>query len=359
MAAVSTKAAVVAGVAIAGVAAAGSLAAVPAAGTAPVGSALDRPAVLSVHAAHSVLLGAARAGNRIVAVGERGIVTLSDNGGADWRQAGTPVSITLTGVRFADARNGFAVGHGGTVLATADGGESWKRRLDGRTAAGLVLAEAQAFGDPTEQRRAETLVADGPDKPFLDLMVVDSRKMVVVGAYGLAFATEDGGTSWSPWMERLDNPSGLHLYTIRQRGNRVLVAGETGLVRLSTDGGRSFARLAPPYDGTFFTAELPPDGSILLAGMRGTIWRSADDGAHWEAVPVPVPASINASAVDPAGGLLLANQAGMVLEMRDGTLRPLGGPPLPPLAALLPLDDGSVLTLGFGGAKLVGAGGAQ
>lgn len=336
---------------------------VPAAGqpalAAPTGSALDRPAVMSVHATRSVLLGAARAGDRIVAVGERGIIVLSDKGGVDWRQARTPVSITLTAVRFADARHGFAVGHGGTVLASVDGGESWERRLDGRTAAGLLLAEAQAFNDAAERRRAEALVADGPDKPFLDLLVLDPKRAVVVGAYGLAFATEDGGRSWSPWMERLDNPSGLHLYAIRRQGDRILVAGETGLVRLSTDGGRTFAPLETPYEGSFFTAELPADGSILLAGMRGNVWRSADDGATWAAVPVPVPASINASAVDGGGAPLFVNQAGLVLGLRGGALVPLAGPPLPPLSAVLPLAEGRVLTLGFGGVHLVSAGGAR
>ena len=36
-----------------------------------------------------------------------------------------PTSVTLTAVRFADAQHGWAVGHGGVILATQDGGEQW------------------------------------------------------------------------------------------------------------------------------------------------------------------------------------------------------------------------------------------
>ncbi|MBW2369941.1 MAG: hypothetical protein JRH15_18880, partial [Deltaproteobacteria bacterium] len=51
---------------------------------------LDRPAVMSRGAAHSVLLDVTTAGERLVAVGERGIVVLSDDAGHTWRQAKVP-----------------------------------------------------------------------------------------------------------------------------------------------------------------------------------------------------------------------------------------------------------------------------
>src|SRR5213593_949007 len=79
---------------------------------APVAEALDRPALPVAMAAKSMLLGAAQAGERLVAVGERGIVVLSEDAGRTWRQARVPVSVTLTAVRFVDAKQGFVVGHG-------------------------------------------------------------------------------------------------------------------------------------------------------------------------------------------------------------------------------------------------------
>ena len=40
--------------------------------------------------------------------------------------AEVPTRTTLTAVMFIDAKRGWAVGHGGLVLATLDGGEHWK-----------------------------------------------------------------------------------------------------------------------------------------------------------------------------------------------------------------------------------------
>lgn len=326
---------------------------------APVGDALERPSVLTAHATRSVLLGAARAGQRLVAVGERGIVILSDDQGTSWRQVETPVSVTLTGVRFADARHGYIVGHGATVLATDDSGEHWTRRLDGRRAAELALEAAQAGSDKGALRAAKWLVADGPDKPLLDLLVVDPRQVVVVGAYGLAFSSDDGGQTWRSWIENLDNPDGLHLYAIRQRGKRILVAGERGLVRLSEDAGRSFVSVPTPYRGSYFTAELPSEQEILVAGLRGNVWRSSDAGASWQQLTAPVPASITASALGDDGSLVLVNQAGMVLSGDAVSLAPVALPQMSPLNGVLQMRDGGLLLLSNNGLESVKTGAKQ
>src|SRR5882757_1819914 len=39
--------------------------------------------------------------------------------------------VLLMGVHFADARSGWAVGTGGTILATCDGGEHWNPKPSG------------------------------------------------------------------------------------------------------------------------------------------------------------------------------------------------------------------------------------
>lgn len=316
---------------------------------APVGHALDRPAVISQRAAQSVLLGIAQAGQRLVAVGERGIVVVSDDDGATWRQVSAPVSVTLTAVHFADEKHGYAVGHSGTVLATSNGGETWTRVLDGRQAAQVSLAAAKANGNATALHDAERLVADGPDKPLLDLLVLDARRVIVIGAYGMAYATTDGGKHWTSWADRLDNPRGLHLYAIRRHGERILVCGEQGLVRLSQDSGQTFQPIKTPYNGSFFTAELPSDNEIVVAGLRGNMLRSLDAGANWTQITAPDAASITGSARRADGSLVLVNQAGRVLGENAGALVALNSTPLPSLTAVFPKRDGSLLTLSVRG----------
>jgi photosystem II stability/assembly factor-like uncharacterized protein len=310
-----------------------------------VSHALDRAAVVVRAPQRAVLLAAAGAGTRIVAVGERGIVAKSDDGGQTWRQASVPTSVTLTTVRFADARRGWAAGHGGVVLATEDGGEHWTRRLDGQRAAQIVLDAARTSGDAAAISEAERLQAEGADKPLLDLLLLGPERLLAVGAYGLAMGSEDGGRSWQSWWPRLPNPKGLHLYTARQRGQTVLLAGERGLVLLSSDGGRSFSTIATPYKGSFFSAELLGENDLVLAGLRGTALRSTDRGATWSNLSVPMPASITATALATNGQLLAANQAGFVMALQGDHLVPLHAAPMPPLNGLMVRAGAPLLAL--------------
>lgn len=309
---------------------------------------LAQPAVQSAQALHAVLLGIARAGARLVAVGERGTVLLSDNNGASWRQAQVPVSTSLAAVQFVDGQQGWAVGHGGVVLHSQDGGEHWQLQLDGHKAAALELAAAQQDGNPQRLAAAQRLVADGADKPLLALSFSDARHGLVVGAYGLALATDDGGATWSSWAGRLPNPQGLHLYAVAQRGGELWLAGEQGLVLHSGDGGEHFTTLPSPYDGSFFSLALLPGGEVLLGGLRGHLFRLKGDS--FSAISNPLPVSINAAWVSDRR-LLLVNQAGAVLQ---GQLDGSGLAPLPlaagaPLAAVAEANDGSLVGVGFAG----------
>jgi photosystem II stability/assembly factor-like uncharacterized protein len=171
---------------------------------------LEQPAITSVMATRSVMLSVANAGSRLVAVGERGFIILSDDNGLTWKQVSSPVSLTLVKVRFVDDCEGWAVGHAGVVLHSADGGQSWSRQLDGVEGAQLELEDARqqaARADHevnAEERlaQAQQLVDDGPDMPLLDVLFFNARDGIVVGAYGLAFATRDGGTTWQSMRGR-------------------------------------------------------------------------------------------------------------------------------------------------------------
>ena len=314
-----------------------------------------RPAQMVRQPAKAYLTGIAQAGKRIVAVGERGIIILSDDGGTSWRQAKVPASVTLAAVQFPTPTHGWAVGHYGVILHSSDGGQSWTRQLDGIQAAQLMLLDAQAqpaAGGPAREgylAEAQRLVADGPDKPFLDLYFKDAQNGVVVGAYNLAFRTRDGGKTWTPFSRLLDNPRGNHMYAVSAFGNDVYIAGEQGLLLRSTDGGQRFERIELPYKGSLFALALTGD-LVTVAGLGGNALRSGDKGANWEALAVPLPVSITAMRAQ-GGTLVMANQAGMLLRATPG--KPIGAlriPPLAPLSDVLVQPDGAIVTVGMSGA---------
>lgn len=285
-----------------------------------------QPSINSSMAAQSVMLSVARAGHRLVAVGERGFIIVSDDNGASWSQVGSPVSVTLVKVRFIDDVEGWAVGHGGVVLHTRDGGHSWNKQLDGVQAAGIELQEAKQVdggGEKKEERlaQAQQLVDDGPDKPLLDLIFLDAKNGLVVGAYGLAFVTHDGGLSWQSIRSRVDNPNGLHLYSIERVGGDLFIAGEQGTLLRSSDEGKTFAPLTSPYEGTTFGLQATKSGSILAFGLRGKAFESKDRGDTWQPLDTLQPVTLTSGLRLADGSVLLTDESGRVLRFTDGDTR--------------------------------------
>jgi photosystem II stability/assembly factor-like uncharacterized protein len=275
---------------------------------------LREAAITSPKALGAATLAVARAGQRLVAAGERGTVLLSDDGGASWRQAAVPVQVSLTALRFVDERTGWAAGHLGTVLRTDDGGERWALQFDGVRAAALQ-ADALMAGDERAQKLAQRLAEEGPDKPFFDIEFIDAQRGFAVGAYNQAFATSDGGRSWVPMS--VPNAKSLHLYAVRAQRGKLFVAGEQGLLLRSDDGGASFQPIASPYKGSFFGLLATRAGTLLAYGLRGNVFRSTDLGTSWHKVETGTSVSISAGAEFEAGTLVLLTQTGNVLASRD------------------------------------------
>lgn len=316
------------------------------------GTPLDRPAQVSRLAAHGALLDVAAAGRRLVAVGERGHVLLSDDGGQAWRQSAVPVSVTLTAVHFVDEHSGWAVGHGGVVLSTRDGGAGWARQTDGRAlvpALSEALRAAEAANDPGLADKLRRFIDEGADKPLLDIFFLDERRGFATGAYGLLLATDDGGAHWRVACNRLDSEEDRHIYTVRQMGDTLWLAGEQGLLYRSTDDGNSFERMESPAESTWFGLA-GSGGELLLLGLRGALWHSPDDGAHWRRVELDTKYSFVAGLTLGAGkGHLLADDGGGLWHFPRGAALPrrLENSARFPLAGLAPAGDGGVVASGL------------
>jgi photosystem II stability/assembly factor-like uncharacterized protein len=280
------------------------------------------------------------------AVGDRGVIWHTHDGGASWSQQQSGVRCRLNAVCFLDGRRGWAVGgenlpYGeatrGVVLRTGDGGATWTSV----PALVLPLLTGVKFFDPN------------------------------VGiAYGIGsaaqpsglFTTRDGGVTWQTvaadhagaWLAgdfiTVDAGavagSGGRLATLAR--NRVVhsplassslrsfhtmrlaaptggwIVGDGGLVMSTSDLGRSWQ--APPGDlpGTaeqaFDFHALAVQGShVWVAGSPGTrVFHSADDGASWQAFATPQYAPIRALAFCDAQHGWAVGELGSILATRDG-----------------------------------------
>lgn len=313
---------------------------------------LERPAQMRAidRSTKSVLLDIGRAGERLVAVGERGLILWSDDEGKSWQQAKAPVSVTLTSVSFADPQTGWAVGHSGVILRSEDSGRTWSKILDGKQVAALAAEAAKTPGaDPQLIANADRLIADGPDKPFLSVRFFDRRHGLVVGAYGLVLETRDGGKSWQSRQQSIDNPKGLHLYSILDKNGAIWVVGEQGELFFSADKGDAYRAVATPYAGTYFGA-VAADSNLVVYGMRGNAYWSGDQGATWEKCHIPGNNTLTAALTTRAGEIMLVDDGGNVFVSADGGKQFVRTsiPKMGPLNAVVELADGEFL---FAGAR--------
>ncbi len=100
----------------------------------------------------------------------RSYLLKTTDGGATWARveaAGADVDARLVGVRFADPEHGWAFGELGAVYATADGGRTWAAQ------------------------------GTGVEADLYDVKFLDEREGWAAGASGTLIHTTDGGRTWA------------------------------------------------------------------------------------------------------------------------------------------------------------------
>lgn len=264
----------------------------------------ENPALLMPLAAKSLILDLANPGQRIVAVGWRGHILISEDDAQSWQQVATPTRSMLNGVYFKDNLRGWAVGHDAVILATEDGGKSWN-----------LLSIS-----PEEER------------PLFDVIVNDEYGFAI-GAYAKFMTTRDGGKNWEAGEfiiqgseEALKGspddedplPFDYHLNAIARSAAGVFyIAAEAGYLFRSDDGGHTWKELPSPYGGSFFGV-LPLDGETLLTyGLRGNIFRSEDGGQSWAQITTGTKALLTDATRLPDGTTVITGMAGVVLVSSD------------------------------------------
>ena len=167
----------------------------------------------------------------------------------------------------------------------------------------------------------------------------------------LAAATDDGGKTWVPCMERLPNPQGLHLYTIAHHGKTWVVAGEQGLLMRSRHDGAGYESLDSPFKRSFFTAMATRNGGFVLAGLLGNACLIESGDASVTPIVLPAPLTILSSTELRDGRVMLLAQGGRLLVSSDGgaefaeQLTPQRGL----LTSLAEAADGGLVATSLGG----------
>jgi photosystem II stability/assembly factor-like uncharacterized protein len=327
--------------------------------------ALDMAAIQVKAPGQVVLISITNAGNRLVAVGEHGVIAYSDDSGTHWKQAVVPVDVTLTAVYFKNSMDGWAAGHYGVILHTVDGGATWQLELNGLQVNKLALAAAQtavADNDPSPgtalaMKRANLFMSAGPDKPFLTIFGADPNDVIALGAYRIADKSTNNGNTWTDWSLHIGDPLSHNLYNVIYVGDEIYIVGEMGVVFRSTDGGKSFPEITSPCSNTLLTVLPTGDGGVFVAGVAGAAYRSADNGASWTSVNLGSNANLTAGIVLKSGALLLGSESGILYISRDHGQSFMALSEAQPQAiyGLAQAPDGNVIIVGNGGVDIAAA----
>jgi len=249
----------------------------------------EETAVVSSDAVRNMILSATKVGKKIIAVGDRGTILLSDDG-VSFRQAkSVPTRATLTSVSFADDREGWAVGHWGVILHTSDGGENWTLQRD----------------DLKE------------DRPLFAVWFGNKEVGFAAGLWSTLLGTKDGGASWQTIQVAAPASGGKadrNFYQIFQSGKgTILIAAEAGIVYRSTDGGSNWVPVETGSRGSFWTGISLKSGVILVGGLAGNLYRSVDDGKTWSQIDIGVRSSITDIRQMPDGKVRAVGLDGLML----------------------------------------------
>jgi len=197
----------------------------------------------------------------------------STNGGSSWsaEPSGTAPYTTLQDITFLNEDLGWAVGNAGTILKTADGGDTW------------------------EYQKRES-VYNLADVWYYDVMFIDNLNGWCVGgrgevspSTGLLLHTSDGGRSWS--AQSFDSTQCLYGITFVDTVTGWAVGGDwsgshvNAIVLRTTDGGLNWEELTGNDLPTVNKLEAVTFVDALngwVVGSKATILRTTDGGASWE-----------------------------------------------------------------------------
>ena len=182
------------------------------------------------------------------AVGDGGTILHTSDGGATWSPQTSGTGTVLNSVSFVDANNGWAVGLAGVIVHTTNGGTTWS---------------------PQTSFTLETLD---------DVSFVDVNNGWAVGDSGTIVHTSNGGTTWSPQT----TGTGANLFGVSfVDANNGWAVGIDGTILHTSDGGATWS---PQTSGTgieLFGVSFVDANNGWAVGGLGTIVHTGNGGATW------------------------------------------------------------------------------
>lgn len=367
-------------------------------------AAVPTSAVKMPKASKSMLLDIEVVGTKVIVVGERGHVLVSEDQGQSWVQADVPVVQMLNAVDFSGESLGWAVGHDGNIIHTSDGGETWVLQRNGLEAQKqsnissltvarqkvkeleLLVEQASLSSPPEVEEEVEPVVEDDNVEaieekalsleeqldeakwemqtaqerldspviasPLMDVWFADENNGWAVGAFGTLLQTTDAGKTWIDRSGDINNTEDYHLNAVIGAAGTLFIAGEAGYMIYSRDNGLTWTQSDLGYEGSIFGLVAAQDGSFVVStGLRGNTFRTDDGGVTWQALNPKVDYSLSNGFIYKSTNIILVGTGGSIAisEDKGNSFKRYTLATRSSLSSVIALDNGQFLLVGQGG----------
>ena len=238
------------------------------------------------------------------AVGAGGIIRATSDGGVTWGEQLSGVTDDLSAVAFAGAQDGWAVGAKGAITATTDGGATWVAQTSAVTSAdltGVAFADAQngwavgaggaivATTDGGAHWIAQTSAVTSAD--LTGVAFADANYGWAVGAGGVIVTTSNGGTTWTTQTSHTNADLRGVAFANASDGWAV---GAGGVIVATTDGGVTWATQTSGVSADLAAVAFANDRHGLVVGVSGTVLEAFNAGAPDVTKPVTTATGLQA-----------------------------------------------------------------
>ncbi|MEP2770607.1 MAG: ELWxxDGT repeat protein [Fulvivirga sp.] len=193
--------------------------------------------------------------NTVIAVGESGVILISENEGQSWKQVNSGTQINLKHVQFINNQVGFIIGSNGVLLKTENKGKDW------------FHLEPPSLEYPYPE----------------NLYFLDDQTGFVFGENGDIYKTINGGLSWNHFRKGFEYLTSAYFIN-DQTG---FICGYSNTLLKTVNGGKTWNYIDLNDLGwgiRFMDIQLIDENIGYMAGSSGSIFKTTDTGETWTQV---------------------------------------------------------------------------
>ena len=226
------------------------------------------------------------------AVGAGGVILRTTDGGSTWTPQTSTSTRTLWVALFIDAQRGWAAGDAGTAFATADAGqrwfavEAWKLNSmdihggmvapDGRHALGVGSSGGIIATDDGGEHGV--VMPSGTTADLWGVSFTDVNAGWIVGAQGTIIRTTNGAYNWAPQASGTTQTLYGVVFTDSAHGWAV---GGAGTILATTNGGQTWSALTSGTTEDLYSVAFATSTQGWAVGDHGVVLATVDGGLHW------------------------------------------------------------------------------